>query len=186
MYKGRPNKIKKIYEEKDGKIIFDKGFFERLFIKNPISTNKQLTSLSIRLASVLLEELSMLEYRKLPSRTKLAKKLNVSNTAVNDSLIQLEEVGLLERRISEIEAVVFADQEEDNKIKKEFNEKKVIERNSRRFSDYFRINYNYNLTKEDLIEESLKDLKEILLNNNMQSEVTAEIKKQIQQLLQDI
>jgi len=123
--------------EKDGKIIFDKGFFERLYIETPIS-GKQLTSLSLRLASVLLEELDMLEYRRLSFRTKLAKKLNVSNTAVNDSLIQLEEVGFLERRIGEVKTSVSADSEED-KI-----------RNTRRFSDYFRINYNYNLKEEEI------------------------------------
>jgi len=127
-----------MYEEKNGKIIFDKGFFERLYIKTPIS-GKQLTSLSLRLASVLLEWLSMSEYKKLPFRTKLAEKLNVSNTAVNDSLIQLEEVEFLERRINKVKPFISADLEED-KIK-----------NARRFSANFRINRNYNLKEEEIL-----------------------------------
>jgi len=141
--------MSKMYKKKDDKIIFDRGFFERLYIQKPIFGEKQLTSLSLRLASVLLEELNTSEYRKLPSRTKLAKKLNVSNTAVNDSLIQLEEVRFLERRISEFIPSVSADSEED----------KII--NTRRFSDYFRINYNYNLKEEEILMDKKYTKEEI-------------------------
>lgn len=152
-------------EIKNDEIIFNTKYFERLFIKNPIKSEKSLSSLSLRLAAILLKELDTLEKRKIPSRTKLAKILDVSNTAINDSLIQLEEAEFIVR-------------------------KKIEEKKSRRFSDYFLLNYNYNLTKEELLEDTLMELKEMLLGeksdfNNDINDDTEKLRKQINKIIEN-
>lgn len=148
-------------------IVIDKDFFHRLFTEIPIKTNKPLTSLSLRLATTLLEHLSMIEFKKLPQRKLLACKLKASQQAINDSLIQLEDTGFIIRRISELESVIWADEEKGKKISTEYAQKKDEEKKARRFSDEFIINYNYNISQED-VKKELKKVIERILSPNVQ------------------
>ena len=186
-WKGRCD-IKTICEVKDGKVILDKGYLERLFVRDPIinDKHKHLSALSLRLAIVLLQELSVIESRKLPSRTDLAHKLNVSKTAINDCLWQLEEVGFINRR-DELDDLVCADENEGMKLKEKLRERKEVERRARRFSDYFILNYNYNISEEEDVDEMLSGLKDMMLglDENAKKLTIEKLKEQIQSLVKN-
>ena len=146
----------------------DKDFFYRLFIKMPIKTNKHLTSLSLRLAALLLEHLNMFQYKKLPQRKVLALKLNVSQQSIIDSLTELENTGFIIRRINELEHIVYADEEKGKKIRAEYEKIKDRERKARRFSDEFVINYNYNMTKEEIEKDVIRTIENALITKGLE------------------
>lgn len=146
-------------------ILIDIEFVNRIFIEVPTKTNKPLTSLSLRLVIILMQHLSMIEFRRLPQRKLLAQNLGVSQQSINSSLAELENVGFIIRRASELESVICVDEEDEKRIKAEFEEKKEIERKARRFSDEFIINRNYNISQEDTQRELKKTIESILSSN---------------------
>ncbi|KOF57473.1 hypothetical protein AGR56_13920 [Clostridium sp. DMHC 10] len=134
----------------------------------PVKTNKHLTSLSLRMASLLLEYLSMFQYRKLPQRKALSFKLNVSQQSIIDSLIELENVGFIIRRTNELEHIVYADEEEGKNIRTECEKIKAKERKARRFSDEFIINYNYNMTKGEIEKDVIRTIENALITKGLE------------------
>lgn len=147
--------------EVDNTIVFDKDFFESLYIEKSQGLGKELSSLSLRLASLLLQELNEIEYKKLPKRTYLAEKLNVSRTSIVASLYQLEVAGFLCRCVKDDawhQSMILADEDEQLN-KDEYYTKKIIEkRENKDFSDLFIINSNYNnciRNMEEFIIETL-------------------------------
>lgn len=156
--------MEKIVEIQGDKIIFDKNFFNRAFVNSSIVLNKPLGSLSLRIMAILLQKMSTYKGRKLPSRTGLAKELNVSTTAINNSLIELEEAGFLIRIVSELENIVPVD-EKDKELQEMlsfFEEQKEANRKAKRFSDLFKINYNFNQTKEEMSIEIYESIRKFL------------------------
>lgn len=156
--------MEKIVEIQENKIIFNKTFFNKAFVNSSIVLNKPLGSLSLRMMALLLQKMSSYEYRKLPPRTKLAKKLSVSTTAINNSLIELEEAGFLIRLVSELENIVPVDEEdkERQEMLDFFEEQKEVNRNAKRFSDLFKINYYFNQTKQEISIEIYESVRKFL------------------------
>lgn len=164
------NKKLQLYSLDNDNFEIDKEFYNRLFIQRPIKTNKHLTSLSLRLAALLLEHLSMFQYKKLPQRKELSSKLKVSQQAINDGLMELESVGFILRRISELEHIAYVDEEEGKKIRAECEKIKDQERKSRRFSDEFIINYNYNMTEEEIEENLIRTIENALITKGLEQD----------------
>lgn len=135
--------------------------------------NKPFSSISLRLIALLLQELSVYEERKLPPRVELARKLGVSNTAINSSLTELEMSGFLERINSKIEKIVPVDEheEEHQKLLESSEKEKDKNRKSRNFSDYFRINYTFNKTEEEIKMKSYEAIKNYLGPNFTNKEI---------------
>lgn len=157
-------------------IIIDLEFLHRI-IRAPI--NKPLSSLSLRLAIMLLEFLSMIEFRNLPQRKLLASKLRVSQQSINTSLGELEAVEFIIRRISELESVILVDEEKEKSLRANLEEKKEIERKARRFSDEFIINYNYNISEDENKRDVKKAIESILSSNGLVSKDIIDIIKEL-------
>lgn len=157
-------RLENIFEISDSKIEFNKLFFEEIFIKQPIELNKGFSSTSLRLMALLLLELSPYEKRKLSPRIDMARRLGVSATAINKSLIELEKSGFLKRTISELEEMVPVDdaKEEHQKFLEYAEEKKEENRKNRNFSDYFRVNFTFNKTEEEIRRYNINAIKDSL------------------------
>lgn len=162
--------------EIDNTIIFDRYFFEALYIEKSLFLEKELSSLSLRLASFLITELDEIHPKKLPKRTYLAEKLNVSRNSIVSSLYQLESANFLIRYIKdyktggmELDQMVHLADEEDQLRKDEYYVKKILEkRENRDFSDLFTINSNYNECITKIPQQDF--INEIFGFNNIQSQ----------------
>lgn len=136
------------------RVEFSLEFFTRVFIQNPITGDKKpLSGLSLRLIAVLLQHLSLFEARRLPPRSELAKILNVSKTAITDSLIQLEDANFIYPVVSPLQGVVWADPEREKEMKEMISHNITNQKKQRRFSGYFQINPAYNVQ----VDEQYKD-----------------------------
>lgn len=169
--------------EVDNTIVIDRYFFESLYIDKSIILGKELSSLSFRLASVLIQELDDIHPRKLPKRTELAERLNVSRNSIVSSLYQLESAGFIERFIKDEQTqgveisqyIYFADENRQLEVNEYNSNKKKEKRENRDFSDLFRINSNYNECARKMPQQEL--LNEILgfSNKNKQNVELARI-----------
>lgn len=125
-----------------------KNYYYRVFVRQPAEKEKTLSSLTYRLAGVLIDNLDFYEARKLPKRKKLSEILQASNQAILDSLAQLEDVGFI-KRTSLYAQIVCADSNEIENRQKFYAEKFKSELKSRRFNDEFLLNFYYNITQEE-------------------------------------
>lgn len=125
----------------------DKDYFYRVF-KMPQKRGKPLSSISYMLAGVLIERLEFGQPNKLPKRKELAELLGVSDQAIRDSLVQLEDAEFMIRTCERLE-IEYVDEEYGKQIKKIYEDKLKSEYIQRRFNDLFFLNYFYNMNDED-------------------------------------
>ncbi|MCS6131110.1 hypothetical protein DWV13_05550 [Clostridium botulinum] len=152
--------------EKENIVTIDKDFFEALFINQPLINNRTLSSISLRLAALLLRELDEFEARELPPRKRLAESLNTSRTSIINSLVQLEECGFILRQVSILQSIIGPSEEEKDRYYK-IGEENFKKRN---FSDKFSINPSYNqiyktVSKQEFINEFISSSNETLNNS---------------------
>ncbi|WP_279146578.1 HTH domain-containing protein [Clostridium tyrobutyricum] len=143
-------KLEKLCYFTEDEIIFNKDFFQRVFIKPSIKDNKSLSGVSLRLAFILLKELSMYYPTEIPQRNSLANILGVSRTAVINALAQLEKEGFLIRQPSSAVLMVCAEEEKQKEIDERYEEQRIKEMKKRDFSDKFLINPNYNQERQEV------------------------------------
>ncbi|NFG28487.1 hypothetical protein FC777_15525 [Clostridium botulinum] len=145
--------LRRIYsvDEQNNTVTIDKDFFKALFINQPLKNNRTLSSISLRLAALLLQELNDLEARELPPRKRLAESLNTSRTSVINSLVQLEECEFIIRQVSIIESIIGPSEEEKNKYHK-IGQENLKQRN---FSDRFFINRWYNQNNDTISNQKI-------------------------------
>lgn len=166
--------------EENNTITFDKDFFEALYIEKSQGLGKELSSLSLRLASLLLQELNEIEYKKLPKRTYLAEKLNVSRTSIVASLYQLEVAGFLSRLVKDKEwhqMMIMADEVEQLKKNQYYTNKIIERRENKDFSDLFIINSNYNNCINKNMEGFI--LETLGFNKNINIDKISEIERRL-------
>jgi hypothetical protein len=137
------------------KISIDLNFFNRLFIKKPPKAEK-LTALSLRVIALLLQSMSDIEPRNLPSRTKMAKTLGVSTVAINNTLFQLDVNGFLVRAPEGMDGIVCVDDKVTRMYQRQTAERICNDREQKKFSGKFVISSNYNITTEEYIKESVE------------------------------
>lgn len=176
-------KFNRIYSvnEQENTVTLNKDFFEALFVNQSLRSGRTLSSVSLRLAAILLEKLDEFEAKELPPRTYLAERLNTSRTSVINSLVQLEENQFLIRQVSIIQAIVGPSEEEKKKYYKISQE----HLKGRNFSDKFLINRCYNqeykpINEKELIEVSNKAVEKYLSNDiliNKLYELETRVKK---------
>lgn len=166
-------------------------FFNRIFIEKPPKDDK-LTALSLRVVALLLQSMSDVFPRKLPSRTKMAKKLGVSPVAVNNALLQLDINGLIIRAPEGMDGFVSIDDETTKMYQQRTAERISNDREQKRFSGKFTINPNYNITHKDYLKESVEAAvehfilshPEINIDEAFCSLLAEDFKQQIQTILE--
>ncbi|WP_039655903.1 HTH domain-containing protein [Clostridium tyrobutyricum] len=159
-------KLEKLCYFTENEIIFNKDFFQRVFIKPSIKDNKSLSGVSLRLAFILLKELSIYYPTEIPQRNSLANILGVSRTAVINALAQLEKEGFLIRQPSSAVLMVCADEEKQKEIDEHYEKQGIKEMKKRDFSGKFLINHNYNKEKQ---EESISEFVNNVSRQDMES-----------------
>lgn len=162
--------IKRLYSvnEDENTVIIDKNFFEALFINQSSQNKRTLSSVSLRLAALLLQELDEFEAKELPSRKSLAECLNTSRTSIINSLVQLEESGFIKRQVSILQVI----QGPSNKEKERYYKVGEDHLKQRNFSDKFSINKFYNQNPISL-EDVMKKLGSVS-NENLNNYITNE------------
>lgn len=166
----------------ENEIVFNKDFFQRVFIKPSIKNNKSLSGVSLRLAFILLQELNVYYPTEIPQRNSLANTLGVSRTAVINGLAQLEEQGFLIREPSSAIAMICSDEKEQEEINKFYEKQKVEEMKKRDFSGKFYINQYYNQDNQELntlelikgiSDQSIKFANDFLYREQMETRLRA-------------
>lgn len=153
-------------------------------MEKTIKTGKPLSTLSLRLAAMLLQELSIYEPRKLTSRNEMIKILGASKTAIIKSLSELEEVGFIIRvSENELENAVLVNKQDEKIIKEMINNKKEEDIKKRRFGGKFLINSNYNQTEIEVVQECEYDLIKIL--GELDETQKAQLRKQIKDMIRE-
>ncbi|NJI81901.1 hypothetical protein GSQ54_15850 [Clostridioides difficile] len=143
---------------------FDTDFFKRVFINKPLNKDKALSGTSLRLAALLMDYLNIppnhLEdyaYAKLPKRTDLAKKLDVSVTSIVDSLVELEENNFIIRKIPEYFRMIRCTDEENSDWQDKRQKLYESKKKSRVYSDEFIINKYYGMETKAMSYEEIKN-----------------------------
>ena len=168
--------MKNLVEIKEGKIIMDLDFFNRMFIRPSIELKEPLRGLSLRLMALLIQKLDIYEARRLPPRSQLSKELGVSTTAINNSLIELEEAKFL-YEYNVFEHIVTVDGEDKDRLES-IKKAREEDRKTKRFSGEFKINYNFNKTDKEQKNDLYESLREVLGPNL----TIDEFKKMIQEI----
>lgn len=159
-------KIEKIFTIDNNKIIFDKDFFQRLFINPSKKNNKSLSGVALRLAVILLQELDEYHPTEIPQRNSLANTLGVSRTSIINALAQLEEEEFLLRYVSPLEGIIYCDEEKQERMNEIYQKQRDEQKNKRDFSGKFTINSNYNQDDQRL---NMDEIMDCVLNQNMET-----------------
>lgn len=160
------------------RITIDLNFFNRLFIKKPPKDEK-LTALSFRVMALLLQSMSDIEPRNLPSRTKMAKTLGVSTVAINNTLLQLDVNGFLVRASEGMDGFIGVDDEVTKMYQRQRIKRIHNEREQKKFSGRFIINCNYNITTEEYIKESVEETIKDFISTHPEISVDTIVRKKI-------
>lgn len=164
--------FQRLYSSNDenNTVIINKDFFKALFINQCLKNNRTLSSVSLRLAALLLQELDDVEAKELPPRKRLAEYLQTSRTSVINALVQLEENNVIIRQVSIIQAIVGPSDEEKDRYYKIGQENLK----QRKFSDKFLINRFYNQEYKPIDQQEFT--KEIInySNENLNNYITTE------------
>lgn len=143
-----------VVEEEMQKILIDKSYFERLFIRiNP--NEKQLSMVTLRLAALLILELSETEPCKLPPRGELAKQMKVSKTTITNSLNQLLESNFM-LESSRSDGIRQFNKSVDGDDEVEYIDLQIYEKR-KKFTGKYLLNGRFNETEDELNKSIEKD-----------------------------
>lgn len=142
-----------IFRVTENEITITREFYERIFITN--SKQRTLSAISLRVAAYLILELSDKEFRPLPPRSIIAKKLETSRTSVINALVQLEQDHFILRENVKIIPMIVGDKEKQKERDELCKKERDDGFKARDYSGKFRLNEFYNFNQQIDMSEDL-------------------------------